>query len=71
MDSTAGALLAGTVLVSTTSLLAAGLFWTAATWNGRRAQADGADTHARELRAEVAELGRRVGALQRLLEGVD
>ncbi|WP_331743317.1 hypothetical protein OG762_47535 (plasmid) [Streptomyces sp. NBC_01136] len=71
MDSMAGAAVAGSVMLSTTALLATGLVWVSSTWKRERRTADHAAAQQQELRSEVAELCRRVGALQRLLEGVD
>ncbi|WP_330299328.1 hypothetical protein [Streptomyces sp. NBC_00503] len=71
MDSTAGSMIAGSVLLSTTTLLAAGLFWASATSTRERRTACRTAAQQQELRSEVAELGKRVGALQRLLEGLD
>lgn len=71
MDSTAGAVLTSSVMLSTSTLVAAGLFWASANRGGGRRTAERAAAGQEELRADVAELCKRVGALQRLLEGVD
>ncbi|MGW1728816.1 hypothetical protein ACWCQK_38870 [Streptomyces sp. NPDC002306] len=71
MDSMAGAAVAGSVMLSTAALLATGMVWASSAWQRERRAADRAAARQDELRGELAELGRRVGALQRLLEGVD
>jgi hypothetical protein len=65
-------MVAGAVMLSATALLATGLVWVSTNWTRERGAAErAAAQRQRDLHSEVAELGRRVGALQRLLEGVD
>ncbi|MEV8536068.1 hypothetical protein [Streptomyces sp. NPDC051211] len=72
MDSTAGSVIAGSALLASTTLVVTSLIWLS---NGLMRERRTADSTAanlqRELRTEVAELSNRVGAMQRLLEGVD
>ncbi|MFI2782752.1 hypothetical protein [Streptomyces sp. ALB3] len=71
MDSTAGAVITSSVMLSTATLVAAGLFWVSSERSTWRRAADGATARQEELREQVSELCDRVGALQRLLEGAD
>ncbi|KOG32619.1 hypothetical protein AQJ84_39585 [Streptomyces resistomycificus] len=65
-------MVAGSVMLSTTALLATGLVWVTSARQRERHVADRAAARQQEeVRGELAELGRRVTALQRLLEGVD
>ncbi|TPQ19318.1 hypothetical protein [Streptomyces sporangiiformans] len=71
MESMAGAVIASSVMLSATTLVATGLLWASAGTRERRTAAERSTVHQQELRTELTELSRRVGALQRLLEGVD
>jgi len=71
MKSTAGTAVVGSMMLSTTAVLATGLVLVSTALTRERRGADRSAAQQRELRHEVAELGRRVTALQRLLEGVD
>ncbi|MEV7617252.1 hypothetical protein [Streptomyces sp. NPDC089799] len=73
MDSTAGAVIASSAMLSSTAVVVTGLVWLATGRARERRHADlaAAAVQQRELRAEVAELTRSVGAMQRLLEGAD
>ncbi|MDI6413500.1 hypothetical protein [Streptomyces albus] len=71
MESTAGAMVAGSVMLSTTAVLATGLVWASSNWMRERRTADRAALRQQELSAEVARLSQQMGAMRRLLEGVD
>ncbi|MFG2298729.1 hypothetical protein [Streptomyces sp. NPDC048603] len=72
MDSTAGAVIASSAMLSSTAVVVTGLVWLATSRARERRHADHAAAAVqRELRAEVAELTKSVGAMQRLLEGAD
>ncbi|MER5935025.1 hypothetical protein [Streptomyces sp. NPDC002054] len=72
MDSTAGAVIASSTMLATTTLVVTGLLWFSNSLQRERRSADRAAVNLqRELHSEVAELSSRVGAMQRLLEGLD
>jgi hypothetical protein len=71
MNSTAGTAVVGSMMLSTAAVLATGLLWASAALARERWGTDRSAEQQRELRQEVAELGQRVAAVQRLLEGVD
>ncbi|WP_285570843.1 hypothetical protein OG521_18120 [Streptomyces sp. NBC_01463] len=69
MNSAAGAVIASSIMLSSTILVLAGLFWfTTERARDRGAAARSAAAERDGLRAELAEVRERVAAIQRLLE---
>lgn len=69
MNSAASAVIASSIMLSSTILVLAGLFWFTSDRAGERSRSARRATAEQEgLRAELAEVSARVVAIQRLLE---